>query len=173
MRIGRRLRARTRIGFRSADRVTVGLAVLTAVTFGSVLAGEFVRRLRRRERRAVRAAAGADGMGEAAVERLQVAGRATQDTVRVAIEGYGSAPRHELVLFNLLTGFAGSFAVARLSTTGIRSGWWPAGNVRIAGRHIHHFVPGIVLAFASGTAALLTENLDHEAVLAVPFGAGV
>ncbi len=165
----RRARARTRLGFAQADRVTVGLAALTALTAGTVLAGEFARRYRRR---VVREEAIA-GSEEGPVEALQVAGQATQDTVRVAIEGYESASRHELVLFNLFTGFAGAFAVARLSTGGIRSGWWPFANVEIGGRHIHHFVPGIILAFGSGAAALLSEDLDLEAALALPFGAGV
>lgn len=153
---------------RRADRVTLGLAVLTAATAGGVLAGEFTLRF---NRRAASEAAAEDLDGPA--EAIAVAGRASRDTVRVAIEGYESASRQETVLFNLLTGFAGAFAVARLSTSGIRSGWWPSGNVRIGGRHIHHFVPGILLAFGSATAALLTEDLDREAALALPFGAGV
>lgn len=142
---------------------------MTALTAGSVAAGEFARRYRRR---AARQQAAADSQ-EGPIEALHVAGQATQDTVRVAIEGYESASRQELVLFNLFTGFAGAFATARLSTGGIRSGWWPFGNVRIGGRHIHHFVPGILLAFGSAGAALLTEDLDTEALLALPFGAGV
>src|SRR6187397_621021 len=51
-----------------------------------------------------------------------------------------------------------TLAVARLSTWGIRRGWWPAGNVRVSGRHIHHFIPGIVLAFSSGVGAITTRN---------------
>ena len=168
-RVWRRLRARSRVGFRHADRLTLALAGLTATAAGGVLAGEFLRRF---HRRAV-TATGGPAIVEGTVETLQVAGRAGRDTVRVAVEGYGSASRHELVLFNLLTGFAGSFVVARLSTSGIRSGWWPAGNVRIGGRHIHHFVPGILLAFGSATAALLTDDLERETALAIPFGAGV
>lgn len=160
---GRALRF-TRAGLRDADRLTLGLATLTALTAGTVLVGEFARRFRSRE---------AAGPQDGPVETLQVAGRATRDTVRVAAAGYGSASRHELVLFNLLSGFAGAFVVARLSTSGIRSGWWPFGNVRVGGRHIHHFVPGIVLAFGAGTAALLTDDLDRETALAVPFGVGV
>ena len=77
------------------------------------------------------------------------------------------------MLFNLLSGFVGAFALMRLSTTGIRGGWWPAGNVRLGGRHIHHFVPGILLAFGSGALALLTDNQRLEASLALPFGAGI
>ena len=157
--------------FGRTDRVTLGLAVATAATAGVVLVGEFGRRFRRQ---AVHAGIAEENplSPERTVETLQVAGRATQDTVRVAIEGYGSFPHRETVLFNLLSGFAGAFALARLSTGGIRSGWWPFRNVRIGGRHIHHFVPGIVLAFASATAALLVEDRDRQATLAVPLGAG-
>jgi len=108
-----------------------------------------------------------------AEQAIGTAGRATQDTVAVAIEGYEATPRHETVLFNLLSGFVLAFALMRLSTAGIRSGWWPFGNVRLGGRHIHHFVPGIVIAFGSGAAALLTDNRRLEQALAVPFGAGI
>ena len=34
-------------------------------------------------------------------------------------------------------------------------------------------MPGITLAFAAATAALLTDDLDREAALALPFGVGV
>ena len=165
--------ARARAGLARADRLTLLLAASTASTAGVVLVGEFARRLRRRARRpGVSGEAPDAGPPEGPVEALQLAGRATQDTVLVAIEGYESAGRQEVVLFNLLSGFAGAFVVARLSTGGIRSGWWPFRNVRVGGRHIHHFVPGILLALGSATAALLTEDLDREAALAIPFGAG-
>ena len=91
----------------------------------------------------------------------------------VAVEGYESAPRHETILFNILNGFLGAFALMRLSTWGQRSGWWPIEPVRVGGRHIHHFVPGILLAFGSGAAALLTESSRLEQALAVPMGAGI
>jgi hypothetical protein len=153
------------------DPVTLGLAAATAATAGAVLVGEFSRRFRRQ---AVHAGiADEDSLSpELAIETLQVAGRASKDTVRVAIEGYGSFDQREAVLFNLLSGFAGAFALARLSTAGIRSGWWPFRNLEVGGRHIHHFVPGIALAFGAGTAALLSERRDRQAALAVPFGAG-
>ena len=67
----------------------------------------------------------------------------------------------------------GAFALVRLSTAGIRSGWWPFGNVRLGGRHIHHFVPGILMAFGCGTGALVTNDRRIERVLAIPFGAGM
>jgi hypothetical protein len=101
------------------------------------------------------------------------AGRATQDTVAVLVEGYEATPRAETVLFNMLSGFVFAFALIRLSTSGIRGGWWPFGNVRLGGRHVHHFVPGILVSFGAGALALITDDERLERSLAVPFGAGV
>lgn len=154
---------------RRANRLTVGLAGLAVVTAGSVLVGEVLRLTRRR----TRAAAEADGVLDTAEQAIVAAGQATQDTVTVAVEGYELTPRGETVLFSILTGFVGGFALMRLSAAGIRGGWWPFGNVRLGGRHIHHFVPGILIAFVSGGAALVTQNERLEQVLAFPFGAGM
>ena len=103
---------------------------------------------------------------------LESAPAAAVDTVGVAVRGYEEAPRHETVLFNLLAGFLGSFAMVRLSTWAIRDGRGPFRNVSIGGRHIHHFVPGILIAFGSGTAALLTDDDELEQKLAIPMGVG-
>jgi hypothetical protein len=104
---------------------------------------------------------------------VEAAPAAALDTVSVAVSGYAAAPRSETVLFNLLAGFLGAFATVRISTWGIRDRWWPFENVSVGGRHIHHFVPGILLAFASGTAALLTDDDAFEDKLAIPMGAGM
>ncbi|HYG95818.1 MAG TPA: hypothetical protein VD741_01805 [Solirubrobacterales bacterium] len=104
---------------------------------------------------------------------LESAPAAAADTVGVAVRGYAEASRSETVLFNLLGGFLGAFALVRLSTWGIRDERGPFRNVHIGGRHIHHFVPGILLAFAAGTAALLTDDDRAEQWLAVPMGAGI
>ena len=48
----------------------------------------------------------------------------------------------------------------RLTTFGVRRGVPLLFNVRIGRRHIHHFVPGIVLAFASGSAALFASRRE-------------
>jgi hypothetical protein len=93
--------------------------------------------------------------------------------VLVAREGLADTPRREIVLFNLLSGFTGSFLLMRLSTWGIRSGWWPLGNVRVGGRHVHHFVPGILIAFTAGGVGLVTTSERAEELLAIPFGAGI
>jgi hypothetical protein len=104
---------------------------------------------------------------------LESAPAAAADTVGVAVRGYEEASRYEIVLFNLLAGFLGSFATVRLSTWAIRDGRGPFRNVSVGGRHIHHFVPGILLAFSSGTVALLTDDDSLEQWLAIPMGAGI
>jgi hypothetical protein len=152
-----------------ADRLTLGLAGVAAATAGTVLVGELLRLTRRRTHEKPETA----GVIDTAEQTIVAAGEATQDAVAVALEGYDATPRGETVLFNMLSGFVGGFALMRLSTAGIRSGWWPAGNVRVRGRHIHHFVPGILLAFAAGGAGLITQSPKLEQVLAVPFGAGI
>ncbi len=161
-RISRRAKARTRFGWARSERATVGLAAVAMGGAGVVLADQFSRMLRRRahERR------DHEPLREAAPA-------AAADTVGVAVRGYEAAPRSETVLFNLLAGFIGSFAVVRLSTWGIRDRWGPFRNISIGGRHIHHFVPGILVAFASGTAALLTDDDELEQRLAVPMGVGI
>ena len=140
----------------------MGLAVVALGGAGVVLAGQFGRMLRRRSHQHD----GGDGLVESAPA-------AALDTVGVAVSGYAAAPRSETVLFNLLAGFLGAFALVRLSTWGIRDDWGPFRNVSVGGRHIHHFVPGILLAFASGTVALLTESDALEDRLAIPMGAGM
>ena len=149
--------------------MTAGLAVLALGTVGSVMVAE-VARLARRRSSDLEPADSVLGTAEHAIE---TAGRASRDTVAVAIEGYEAAPRRETALFNLLSGFVLSFALVRLASYGIRSGWWPFGNVRVRGRHVHHFVPGILIAFGSGAVALVTDNRRVETALAVPFGAGI
>jgi hypothetical protein len=125
------------------------------------MAGQFGRMLRRRAR-------------EKGPEHLvETAPAAALDTVSVVVSGYTDAPRSETILFNLLAGFLGSFALVRISTWGIRDRWWPFSNVSVGGRHIHHFVPGILIGFASATTALLTDDEVLEERLAVTTGVGM
>lgn len=147
-----------------ADRVTLGLATVAVATAGAVIGGELLKMARRRRRSTDVPSPGT---------LIDVAGLATRDTVTVAVQGYEQTPRHETILFNILTGFVGAFALMRLSTWGQRAGWWPLDPVRVGGRHIHHFVPGILLAFGAGGAGLATANERLEEALSFLFGAGV
>jgi hypothetical protein len=149
---------------RRAERVTVGLAVFAGGSLGILFTGELLRLARRRR----------DSHDAETPENIvDAAGHATRDTLAVARRGIIATPHHETVLFNILQGFLGAFAFARLATWGIRQSWWPSGNIHVSGRHIHHFVPGIALSFASGVAALTTRNERVESTLAIPFGAGM
>ena len=154
---------------RRADRLTLGLAAVALGTAGTVVGGEVLRLARRRALREPPP----EGVLDTAEQAIGAAGLATQDTVAVATEGYEATPRGETVLFNILSGFLGWFALMRVSTAGIRSGWWPFGNVNVGGHHVHHFVPGILTAFAAGGAGLITQSHRLEEMLAFPFGAGV
>jgi len=164
--IGRRSRRRLAAisSERKAERVTVGLAVFAAGSLGTLVIGELLRMARRRRE---------SSETETPETLADAAGYATRDTLAVARRGIIATPHHEAVLFNILQGFLGAFAFARLSTWGIRTGWWPAGNVKLSGRHIHHFVPGIVLAFGSAVGALTTGNERVESALSIPFGVGM
>ena len=129
----RRLSARRgREGWDRSDSATAGLAGLALLGAGAVLAGQYTRLLRRRTHQHPEG----DGL-------IESANAAALDTVGVAVEGYTTAPRSETVLFNILAGFLGSFAAVRLSTWSIRDDR-PFRNVHVGGRHIHHFVPGIL-----------------------------
>src|SRR3954454_5342982 len=153
-----------RLTARRAEGVTVGLALFAAGSAGTLITGELLRLARRRRE---------SKETETPETLAEAAGQATRDTLAVARRGIIATPHHETVLFNILQGFLSAFACARLATWGIRQSWWPSGNIHVSGRHIHHFVPGILLAFGSGVAALTTRNERVEATLAIPFGVGM
>jgi len=103
---------------------------------------------------------------------LRGGGIAARETVAVVRAGYRAGSANETAVLNLFVGFGATFGVARAVTHSIRRGVGPLRNVEIGRRHIHHFVPGIVLALLSGGLSIVMrhEQLDHW--LAVPFGAG-
>jgi hypothetical protein len=147
-----------------AERATLGLAVFALGPAVALIGSELLRMARRRR---------ASEETAPPANLVDAAGYATRDTFTVARRGIRATPHHETVLFNLLQGFLGAFAIARLSTWGIRHGWWPFREVEVSGRHIHHFIPGILLAFGSGIGAISTRNEGVEATLAIPFGIGM
>jgi hypothetical protein len=106
---------------------------------------------------------------------LLAAEEAVADAARVARVGYQEVSTRENAMFNMLASFVGSFVVIRSVTFALRRrrSIGPFRNVRVGRRHIHHFVPGIVIAFASGAAAILTRDERVEPWLAVPFGVGM
>jgi hypothetical protein len=96
-------------------------------------------------------------------------------TVEIARAGYRTGSRRENALLNLLLAFTGTFAFARASTAVIRARgrFGPLRDVVAGDDHIHHFVPGIVVAFVAGAMSIISRNERLDPILAVPFGAGV
>ena len=146
------------------ERRTLLLGAVALSTVGAVVAGEVGKLWRRRV---------VAEEPETAPEVIQKGARAALDTVEVARRGYREASTGESALFNLLSAFVISSSTVRLTTFGVRQGVPLLFNVRIGRRHIHHFVPGIVLAFASGSAALFASDPKVRETLAIPLGVGI
>jgi hypothetical protein len=147
------------------DRATIALALLAGATTVAVLAGEFGRIWRR----------GSAPLPSEADELLPAAQEAVTETVEVAMAGYQDVSTGETATFNLLSSFVATFVTVRSVAWALRKrdSVGPFRNVIVGRRHIHHFVPGILLAFTSGAIAILTRNEDIEPKLAIPFGAGM
>jgi hypothetical protein len=147
------------------ERRTIGIGILAAGTTAGLVAGEIGRVWRR----------GSAPLPGETEHVLQAAEVAVEETVAAALRGYEDAPDRANALFNLLVAFVATFASARAITYGLRGGrrLGPFRDVKIARRHIHHYVPGIVLAFTSGAIAILTDNERIEPQLALVFGAGM
>ena len=147
------------------DRKTKALGLLATATTAAVVAGELGRVWRR----------GSAPLPAETDEPLLAAQEAVTEAVEVAVAGYQDVSSRETATFNLLTSFVLTFVGVRTLTWMLRDNdnVGPFRNVVVRRRHIHHFVPGIVLAFTSGAIAILTRNEDIEPKLAIPFGAGM
>lgn len=102
------------------------------------------------------------------------AAEAARETVEVAVAGYQASPTRENAALNLLLSYAITAGVVRVSTHTIRTrgSWGPFRDRQVRGRHIHHFIPGILLAFLAGGASVISRDEDLDPWLAVPFGIG-
>ena len=147
------------------DRLTMAMGAVAGAIVAAVIAVEFGRVWRR----------GSAPLPAETSEPLLAAQEAVTETVEVAVAGYQDVSSRENATFNMLTSFVVTFVSVRTVTYMLRSRkqLGPFRNVIVGRRHIHHYVPGIVLAFTSGAAAILTRNEDLEPKLAIPFGAGM
>lgn len=148
-----------------ADRRTLALALVATLSAAAVAAVEFGRVWRR----------GSAPLPASADDPLQAAAEAVAETAEVARTGYQEVSTREQSMFNLLSSFVVTFIAARVITTLLRGRptVGPFRDLKLGRRHIHHFVPGIVIAFASGAAAIITSDESLEPRLAIPFGAGM
>ena len=152
-------------GWGPAERRTLGIGLVATTVTAAALVLEFGRVWRRGS---APLPSESDGLFSAAEE-------AAAETARVAVAGYTDVPSGEKALFNLLASFVTTFAIARGITYVLRgrATFGPFRDFRVGRRHIHHFVPGIALAFTSGAAAMLTSDEGLEAPLALAFGTGM
>ncbi len=159
----KRRQERRRPRLRTAETRTLFMGLVALATVVAVVAAELGRIWKKKSEMADEPAAGIIESGRAAVS----------ETVAVAREGYRGISTSESTSFNLMSSFVLSFATVRATTYAIRHGIPPFRDVSVAGRHVHHFIPGLVLAFVSGSAALVTKGEDFEPYLAIPFGIGM
>jgi hypothetical protein len=106
-------------------------------------------------------------------EREQ-AGRVKRSVI-IMREGYAVSRTRENALFNMLASFATTFGITRGITWWIREhgGLGPIQNVIVGKRHIHHFIPGGVIALSAGGLAIGMKSGHRDKYLALPFGIGV
>jgi hypothetical protein len=157
--------ARRRARSLAPGRGTLVLGGAAALAVGAVLVGELGRVWKR----------GSAPLPHEADNLLLAAEEAVAETAQVARVGYKQASTRETAMFNLLSSFVGTFVAARGIATLLRHRptVGPFRNLRVGRRHIHHFVPGIVIAFSAGAGAILTRDEGLEPKLAVPFGMGM
>jgi hypothetical protein len=141
------------------------MAALALGSAGAALAAEYGRIWRR----------GSAPLPSETADLIGAAEVAAGEAVEAAVVGYQDAPVRQNAAFNLLWSFAGSLILTRGITTGLRHRGTigPFRDLKFGRRHIHHFVPGIVIAFAAGGAAIVSRDDRLEPLLAIPFGAGM
>ena len=163
MRLARR--ARTARGFRLTDRGTVVIGTVAVASVVAALAVELGRVWRR----------GSAPLPHETEHVLMAGEEAIRETVDTVVTGYRGGTPRENATFNLLVSFVGSLVISRGIAYRLRSRRrvGPFRSMRFGRNHIHHFVPGIAVAFISGTVAIISEDERIEPVLAIPFGIGM
>jgi hypothetical protein len=149
----------------AADRRTLALGGVAGAVVLAAAAVEFGRVWRR----------GSAPLPQDTDHLLLAAEQAAAETAEVVRAGYEDVPTGENAMFNLLTSFVATFALVRSITYVLRGrrSVGPFRNVQVGRRHVHHFVPGIVIAFASGAVAIVSRDERLEPRLAIPFGIGM
>jgi hypothetical protein len=148
---------------RSARARTLRLALAAGSASCALAAGELARVWRR-----------GSAPNPSRPAELLTGGRvAAAETVAVIRAGYRAGSANETAVLNLFLAFGTTFAATRAVTHSIRAGVGPWRNVVIGRRHVHHFVPGMLLAFLAGGASIVLRREDADPWLAVPFGGGL
>jgi len=163
------MRKRRRRAAASADRSPSGRTRVLGVLAGGALVTVFGAQLTRLWRLGTLPRGRQER--DAAPSRLA---RVTEP-VTVLREGYAVSRTRENALVNTLASFTVTFAITRGITWQIRhhGGLGPIRDVTVGDRHIHHFIPGGLLALAAGGAAIGSRDMRLDRYLALPYGIGV
>jgi hypothetical protein len=159
------LRSERSPGWGPEEKRTLFLGTLAAASFAAVAALEVGRVWRR----------GSAPMPSETEDVLQAAEEAVVETIEATLAGYQDVSTRENATFGLLSSFVITFASARGIAYMLRGRGrlGPFRDVIIGRRHIHHFVPGIILLLGAGSAGILTRDENLQPKLAVPFGIGM
>lgn len=74
--------------------------------------------------------------------------------------------------FLVLASFLLTFVVIRAVTRAIRRGYGRFRNLHVAGQHVHHLVPGILILLITGYLAIAVDTQVARRTTAVMFGVG-
>src|SRR4051812_21166237 len=105
---------------------------------------------------------------------IQNSRRSVSQVRRIVSEGFAVSSARKNALLTMELAFVTTFAVTRYITYTIRvrGRLGPIKNVRVGTKHIHHFVPGTLLALGAGAASIASPNEQLDRWLAIPFGVG-
>jgi hypothetical protein len=104
-----------------------------------------------------------------------LARRSPRAVARILREGYRVSTVRDNTIFSMVATFVWTFGWARAITYAIRvrGGLGPIKDLKTAsGRHIHHFLPGMILALLAGGWSIASHNQELDRWLAFPFGLG-
>jgi hypothetical protein len=147
------------------ERPTLALAGAALGTVGAVVVLEVGRVWKR----------GSAPLPADAPDLLDAAAVATRETREVAVAAIERASDREGALLNLFASFVIAFATARVSSHQIRrrGRFGPFRDLRVGHRHVHHFVPGLLLSLGAGAWSILSADEGVDPLLALPFGVGL
>lgn len=96
-------------------------------------------------------------------------------SIRTVREGYRYSAARENAIFHMVFAFVVTFGIARTITYGIRTRGrlGPIRDLQTRRWHIHHFIPGALIAFAAGGWSIASPNQANSRRLALPYGVGL
>jgi hypothetical protein len=159
------MRRSRRRGWGPDEKRTVVLGVVAAARVASFVVAEVGHVWRR----------GSAPLPSETDNLVSAAEEAVTETAAAVRAGYQDVSVGENAAFLLLTSFVTIFISARAISYTLRrrKTLGPFRDLKVGRRHIHHFVPGILLMMLAGGTAILTRDETLEPKLAVFFGAGM